>query len=99
MLRKRCKFVPLFIYSNLVCLSIDPMFLQAVPPPIPPPPPPGLPLENEMILLVLGLIYGMYIMYKVELKSKTKIFVHEKSMILKELYNHIQIQKETIRRS
>lgn len=49
------------------------MFLQAVPPPIPPPPPPGLPLENEIILLILGMIYGIIVLCKRELKTKAKM--------------------------
>lgn len=40
------------------------MLLQAVPPPIPPPPPPGLVLENEIILLMLGIVYGIIVLYK-----------------------------------
>jgi len=49
------------------------MFLQAVPPPIPPPPPPGLPLENEMILLVFGMMYAVFVLYKEKEKITTKL--------------------------
>jgi hypothetical protein len=67
-----------FLYKetslNLLKVVIN-MFLQAVPPPIPPPPPPGLPLENEIILLILGMIYGVIVLYKKELRRKTKMKV------------------------
>lgn len=46
------------------------MFLQAVPPPIPPPPPPGLFVESDLVLMVIGLLFGMWIFYKDYLKTK-----------------------------
>lgn len=47
-------------------------------PPMPngkkPPPPPGLPIdENLYLLLVVGLFFGIYIIYKYQLNSKTSI--------------------------
>jgi hypothetical protein len=33
------------------------MFLQAVPPPIPPPPPTGLSIENDILLMVVALVF------------------------------------------
>lgn len=59
------------------------MFLQAVPPPIPPPPPPGLPLENEMILLVFGIIYAVFILYKEKEKITTKLSLIEQQTLKK----------------
>ena len=37
-----------------------------------PPPPPGLPIdENLQIVLILGLLFGIYTIYRHQLKSKT----------------------------
>ena len=59
------------------------MFLQAVPPPIPPPPPPGLPLENEMILLVFGIMYAVFILYKEKEKIATRLSVVDQQVAAK----------------
>ncbi len=63
------------------------MFLQAVPPPIPPPPPPGLSLENEMILLLIGVIYGMVVLYKTQLTTKKNksLFIDKRIQVLRTL--------------
>ncbi|WP_296311383.1 hypothetical protein [Winogradskyella sp. UBA3174] len=38
---------------------------QAPPPPPPPPPPPGMPIDNGILILIgVGLIYGIYKAYR-----------------------------------
>jgi hypothetical protein len=40
----------------------------------PPPPPPGTPIdENLVILLIIALLFGIYIIYKDKLKTKSTI--------------------------
>lgn len=53
------------------------MLIQAIPPPIPPPPPPGLIAESEYVLILAGLIFGIYIIRNTtknlkEMRSKEK---------------------------
>jgi hypothetical protein len=37
-----------------------------------PPPPPGLPIdENLFIVLILAVLFGIYVIYKYQLKTKT----------------------------
>jgi len=51
----------------LVLLVSPEIFGQAVPPPIPPPPPPGLSLGiGEYFFLVIGLVFGVREIKKVE---------------------------------
>lgn len=47
------------------------MFFQAVPPPSSPPPPPGLPLENEVVLAVLGIVLGVAVFMRANKNLKT----------------------------
>lgn len=55
------------------------MNVFAVPnPPAPnakkPPPPPGLPIDDNIsVLLIMGMLLGVYIMYKYQLKTKAPI--------------------------
>lgn len=51
----------------MMLLVSSEMFGQAVPPPIPPPPPPGLSLGiGEYFFLVIGLVFGVREIKKVE---------------------------------
>jgi hypothetical protein len=44
------------------------------PPPAPPPPPPGLAIdENIFVLLSIAILFGIYIIYKNNIKSKSPI--------------------------
>ncbi len=47
------------------------MFLQVVPPPSSPPPPPGLSLETDIVLMVFGLVFAMWIFCRKEQKQST----------------------------
>ena len=39
-----------------------------------PPPPPGLPIDDNLfILLIIAVLFGIYIIYKHQLKAKTPI--------------------------
>lgn len=54
----------LFILISFVCSA------QAPPPPQPPPGPVGLPIDGSIyLLLVVGLIYGIYKMYRIKRSS------------------------------
>ena len=60
--------VLMFLYGELdmFCKTDDP------PPPPAPPPPPGLPIdENIYMLLIVALFLGIYIIYNNKLKTKT----------------------------
>lgn len=47
------------------------LVLQAVPPPVPPPPPPGLSIsENMIVLILLGVFYGIWIVKNKRLKKR-----------------------------
>jgi hypothetical protein len=54
------------------CGGVDqPACPPGPPTPGPPPPPPGLPIdENIMILVVIALLFGIYIIYKHSVKRK-----------------------------
>jgi hypothetical protein len=60
----------------MICLiGISNAFAGPHPPPPngkKPPPPPGLPIdENLFIVLILAVLFGIYIIYKYQLKTKT----------------------------
>ena len=60
--------VLMFLYGvlDMFCKTDDP------PPPPAPPPPPGLPIdENIYMLLIVALFLGIYIIYNNKLKTKT----------------------------
>jgi hypothetical protein len=39
-----------------------------------PPPPPGLPIDETLfILLIIATIFGLYVIYKYQLKAKTPV--------------------------
>ena len=60
--------VLMFLYGvlDMFCKTDDP------PPPPAPPPPPGLPIdENIYMLLIVALFLGIYIIYNHKLKTKT----------------------------
>ncbi len=63
----------------LVITLLGVMNVSAIPtPPTPgakkPPPPPGLPIDdNIFILLMTGILLGIYIVYKYQLKTKAPI--------------------------
>ena len=62
----------------LVCLFGILDAFSAPNPPMPtgkkPPPPPGLPINEDLyVVLVLGLIYGIYFLYNYQIKQKTPI--------------------------
>ncbi len=62
----------------IICLFGVLDVFSAPSPPMPtgkkPPPPPGLPIdENLYLVLIIALLYGVYIIYKYQLKTKTPI--------------------------
>ncbi len=63
----------------IICLFGVLESFSAPSPPMPtgkklPPPPPGLPIDEDLYLvLVLGLIYGIYFIYNYQIKQKTPI--------------------------
>ncbi len=59
--------------------------MQALPPPIPPPPPPGLPTESEYVLILSGLVFGIYLII-----NTTKTL---KEMRIKEKTNYSRFKK------
>lgn len=66
-----------FFVLVITLLGVTNVF--AVPtPPAPgakkPPPPPGLPIDtNIAILLIMGMLLGIYIVYKYQLKTKASV--------------------------
>jgi hypothetical protein len=63
-------------FVTMVCLLGALSAFAAPPPPTPngkrPPPPPGLPIdENLFIVLLLAVLFGIYMIYKYQLKTKT----------------------------
>ncbi|MCV9930239.1 hypothetical protein OIU83_21455 [Flavobacterium sp. LS1R49] len=50
------------------------VFAQSGPPPPGIPPPPGLPIDESLLFLfVAGLLFGIYIIYRYTLKTKTPV--------------------------
>jgi hypothetical protein len=53
----------------LIIILSESGFAQIMPPP-PPPPPPGLPIDGfTIILFIVGIIFGVKKMYKLELRN------------------------------
>jgi hypothetical protein len=54
----------------LIIILSESGFAQIMPPPMPPPPPPGLPIDGfTIILFIVGIIFGVKKMYKLELRN------------------------------
>ncbi len=67
----------LLIFSLLFLLS-QVSIAQAVPPPIPPPPPPGLPInQGQLFLMIVGVLYGVFLVRKT-LKSEKSLINPER---------------------
>jgi hypothetical protein len=67
-LQNKFYFLIFFLSGTLSVVAQDP------PPPPPPPPPPGLAIdENIFILLSIAILFGVYIIYKNNLKRKSSI--------------------------
>ena len=64
-----------FFILTIYLLGVSDAFAAPHPPPPTgkkPPPPPGLPLdENIIILLMIALLFGIYIIYNHSIKTKT----------------------------
>jgi hypothetical protein len=72
------KYIANKLLTTLTCLiGISNTFAKPNPPPPnfkKPPPPPGLPIdENLYILLLIAVLFGIYIIYRHNLKTKTPI--------------------------
>lgn len=63
-----------FILIAFLCNIINAIAKPHPPNPYKKPPPPGLPIdESILILFLLALLFGIYIIYKDQLKQKTPI--------------------------
>ncbi len=62
------KKIILSLLATALCFSV---YAQQNPPPPPDPGPPGLPInDNILILLLVGLIYGVYILKRFKFQTK-----------------------------
>ena len=67
-----------YLFILIYLIGISNTFANPNPPPPTfrrrPPPPPGLPIdENLYVLLVIAVLFGIYIIYRHNLKTKTPI--------------------------
>ncbi|MFV5687588.1 hypothetical protein ACM55M_03055 [Flavobacterium sp. ZT3R25] len=63
-----------FFTIILFTLGIFNVLAAGPPAPAPPPPPPGLPIdENIFILMIIAVLFGIYIICSFKLKTKTPI--------------------------
>jgi len=64
-----------FFMTTLFLLGSFVLFAGPTPPPPnfkKPPPPPGLPIdENILILIIIAILFGIYIIYNHNIKAKT----------------------------
>ena len=59
-------------------------FIQVLPPPMPPPPPPGLPIDADLILLLLiGLLYGVFLLKTQAKKNSLKVILEPEKTDIK----------------
>ncbi|EIA09228.1 hypothetical protein [Flavobacterium frigoris] len=73
-LQNKYYFLAFFLFGVLSAFADGPDPPPPAPPPPPPPPPPGLAVdENIFVLLSIAILFGIYIIYKNNIKLKSPI--------------------------
>ena len=60
-------------FTYMMFLLLNTVINAQVQTPLPPPPPPGLPIDSGLpILLIVGILFGVYMIYHTNIKTTKK---------------------------